>query len=154
MIKLIPLIVSLTISLGTGAVSGYLTRNSMDIYKSLIQPPLAPPPWLFPVVWTVLYFLMGISAYLIYQSKSIHKQPALRQYAIQLAFNFVWPLIFFLWQRYLLAFIWLLALWLLVIQMIKKFNKVNRLAAQLQIPYVIWLTFAAYLNLGVYLLNR
>ena len=154
MIKLKPLIFSLLISLGTGAVSGFLTRNAISVYQNLKQPPLSPPPVLFPVVWTVLFFLMGISAYLIYMSKSPKKQAALRLYLLQLAINFVWPLIFFLWHYYLFAFIWLVMLWLLVALMIKKFYKINPVAANLQVPYLVWLTFAAYLNLGVYLLNR
>lgn len=154
MIRLKPLIISLLISLGTGGLSGFLTRNAMDTYRILVQPPLAPPPTIFPVVWTVLYFLMGISAYLIYVSKSGTKRKALQLYAVQLAVNFVWPFIFFMAQKYFLAFIWLTILWFLVFEMISSFYKIKRTAALLQIPYLIWLTFAGYLNLAIYFLNR
>ncbi|HWP51137.1 MAG TPA: TspO/MBR family protein [Clostridia bacterium] len=153
MIRLKPLLFSLLISLGTGSLSGFLTRNAMQTYQTLVQPPLAPPPAIFPVVWTVLYFLMGVSAYLIYVSKSADKQRALRLYAAQLAVNFVWPFVFFLAQRYLLAFVVLVVLWLLVFEMIRSFYSINRTAALLQIPYLLWLTFAGYLNLAIYFLN-
>ena len=148
------LIISLAISLGAGALSGFLAGDSMGLYQNLEQPPLSPPGWIFPVVWTILYTLMGISAYLIYTSDSPGRNSALRIYAIQLAVNFLWSFIFFNKQMYLLAFIWLVLLWVLILMMIKSFSKINKTAAYLQIPYLIWVTFAGYLNLGVYLLNR
>lgn len=154
MIRLKPLVLSLLISLGTGGLSGFLTRNAMQTYQSLVQPPYAPPPSIFPIVWTILYFLMGISAYLIYVSKSADKKQALGLYAAQLAVNFAWPFIFFIAQQYLLAFICLVVLWLIVFKMIYSFYKINKRAALLQIPYIVWLTFAGYLNLAIYLLNR
>lgn len=154
MIRLKPLVLSLLISLGTGGLSGYLTRNAMQTYQSLVQPPYAPSPSIFPVIWTILYFLMGISVYLIYVSKSANKKQALGLYAAQLAINFAWPFIFFIANQYLLAFICLVVLWLIVFKMIYSFYKINKRAALLQIPYILWLTFAGYLNLGIYLLNR
>jgi len=154
MIRLKPLVLSLIISLGTGGLSGFLTRNAMQTYQMVVQPPYAPPSYIFPIVWTILYFLMGISAYLIYVSKSADKKQALGLYAAQLAVNFVWPFIFFVAQQYLLAFICLVVLWLLVFSMILSFHKICRMAALIQIPYILWLTFAGYLNLGIYLLNR
>ncbi len=154
MIRLKPLVLSLLISLGTGGLSGFLTRNAMQTYQSLVQPPYAPSPSIFPVIWTILYFLMGISAYLIYVSKSANKKQALGLYAAQLAVNFAWPFIFFIAKQYLLAFICLVVLWLIVFKMINSFHKINKRAALLQIPYILWLTFAGYLNLGIYLLNR
>ncbi len=154
MIRLKPLILSLIISLGTGGLSGFLTRNAMQTYQTLVQPPYAPPSNIFPVAWTILYFLMGISAYLIYVSKSANKKQALVLYAAQLAVNFVWPFIFFVVQQYLLAFICLVVLWLLVYKMILSFYKISSKAALIQVPYILWLTFAGYLNLGIYLLNR
>lgn len=154
MIRLKPLISSLLISLGVGGVSGFLTRNSMEVYKSLAQPPYAPSAAVFPIVWTMLYFLMGVSAYMIYVSNSPQKYRALTIYAAQLAVNFVWPLIFFGARRYLLAFVWLVILWLLVIEMIRSFYKIKPYAAYIQIPYLLWITFAGCLNLAIYLLNK
>lgn len=156
-IKWKSLIISLLIPLGVGALSGFLTKNNTEIYKMLIQPPLSPPSIVFPIVWTLLFLLMGISSYLIYNSKtsnSTDKKSALIVYGIQLIVNFVWSLLFFNMQAYLFAFIWLVLLWLLIILMIIKFSKINKPAALLQLPYLLWVTFAGYLNLGIWLLNR
>ena len=147
------LLISLLISLGVGALSGILTQNSVEVYGQLNLPPLSPPSWVFPVVWTILFVLMGISAYIVYMSKSPYTKGALAVYFLQLAVNFIWPFIFFSAQAYLFALIWLIFLWLLVIFMIKLFYEISPLAAKLQIPYLIWLTFAAYLNLMVVILN-
>lgn len=147
------LLISLLVSLGVGALSGFLTKNSVKVYSQLNLSSLAPPSWVFPVVWTILFVLMGISAYIIYMSKSPYTKGALAVYFLQLAVNFIWPLIFFSAQAYLFALIWLIFLWLLVILMIKMFYKISPAAAILQIPYLIWLTFAAYLNLMVVILN-
>ncbi|MGE4213612.1 MAG: TspO/MBR family protein [Anaerotignaceae bacterium] len=147
------LLVSLLISLGVGALSGILTKNSVNVYGQLNLPPLSPPSWVFPVVWTILFVLMGISSYIIYTSKSQNTKGALAIYFLQLVVNFIWPLIFFGAQEYLFAFIWLIFLWLLVVLMINMFYKISPIAALLQIPYLIWLTFAAYLNLMVVILN-
>lgn len=149
-----PLIISLLISIGTGAVSGLLTQSNTFIFQNIKKPPLAPPGALFPVVWTVLYILMGISAYLIYTADYEDKSRALWIYGIQLAINFFWTIIFFNLRNYLFAFIWILLLWVSVLFMITEFRKINKLAAQLQIPYFIWITFAAYLSAGIWLLNR
>ena len=148
------LVVSILISVGVGALSALLTRNSMDVYEKVIQPPLSPPSWIFPVVWTILFILMGISAYLIYISDSFYRNSALRIYATQLVVNFFWSIIFFNLEMYLLSFLWLLLLLLLIILMIMSFFKINKTAAYLQIPYLLWVTFAGYLNLGIYLLNK
>lgn len=153
-IKWKELIISIAISVGVGALSGFLTRNSMSLFQQLIKPPLSPPGWIFPIVWTILFTLMGISAYIIYQSDSKEKEEALRIYALQLMVNFFWSLVFFNWQAYLLAFIILIILWLLIFLMIRKFSEINPCAGKLQIPYLLWVTFAGYLNLGIYLLNK
>lgn len=149
-----PLILSILISVGVGVLSSFFTSNSMGLYDNLEKPPLSPPGWLFPVVWTILYVLMGISAYLVYRSDSPEKGRALVIYATQLLVNAVWPILFFNLQAYLFAFLWLLLLMALVILMIRSFYKVDPRAAYLQIPYLLWLVFAGYLNLMVYLLNR
>lgn len=148
------LIISLVISLGVGGLSALLTKDSMDIYEKIIQPPLSPPSIVFPIVWTALFVLMGISAYLVYINHNKNSRNALYVYAAQLFVNFFWTIIFFNMQMYLFAFIWLILLWVLVIFMIIKFFGVSRLAAYLQIPYLVWLTFAAYLNLAIWLLNK
>lgn len=148
------LIVSILISVGVGALAGFFTRNSMEVYENLIQPPLSPPSWVFPVVWTILYILMGMSAYLIYRSDSIYRNSALRIYAVQLIVNFFWTIIFFNLEMYLFAFLWLLLLLVLIILMIYSFSKINKTAAYLQIPYLLWVIFAGYLNFGIYWLNK
>jgi len=139
-----------------GALSGWLSRDGMQIFSaSISQPPLSPPAFLFPIVWGVLYALMGIGAARIYLSpQSTERSMALNVYITQLIFNFFWSLIFFNAQAYLFAFFWLLILLFLVLWMILSFLKVDPLSAKLQIPYLLWLSFAAYLNLGVWYLNR
>ena len=152
-IKWKELIISLIIPLAIGGLSAFLTRNSMDVYSNINQPPLAPPSILFPIVWTILFTLMGISSYLVYVSNAKNKREALALYGVQLVVNFIWPLIFFNMQAYFASFLWLLLLWVLVALMIWQFYKAKPLAAYLQIPYILWLTFAAYLNLAIFLMN-
>ena len=148
-------LIFLAIPLTVGTLSGVLF-SAGDEYGAMVKPMLAPPAWLFPIVWTVLFTLMGISSYLIYREHVSRgeKKTALIIYGIQLLVNFFWPLFFFKLGTYLFAFIWLILLWILVLIMILKFTKINKTAGFLQIPYILWLTFAAYLNLAVYLLNR
>ncbi|MBR0184317.1 MAG: tryptophan-rich sensory protein [Clostridia bacterium] len=144
---------NLAISLGTGILSALITRNSMDTYKNLNLPKLAPPSILFPIVWTILFILMGISAYIIYESNSDQKQNALTIYGIQLLVNFIWPILFFNLELYLFSFVWIILLWLLIILMINSFKKISNVAAYLQIPYLLWVTFASYLNFMIYYNN-
>ncbi len=150
------LIKSIALPLLVGLISGLLTRNAMQDFQTLVKPPLAPPGWLFPVVWTILYTLMGISAYLIQTSSADPetKSDALMIYRYQLIVNFLWPVLFFSFGWYLFAFAWILLLWGLVILMIWDFSKISKTAAYLNIPYLIWLTFAAYLNGAIWWLNR
>lgn len=154
MIRLKSLLKSLAISLGTGILSAIFTMGSMDIYKSINKPSLSPPSWLFTIVWTILFILMGISSYLVYESVSDRKDIALKVYGLQLIFNFLWTIIFFNVKLYLFSFFWLLLLWVLILIMILFFYKIKPIAAYLQIPYFLWTTFAAYLNLMIYVLNR
>ena len=142
-----PLLISLLISLGTGVIAGFLTFTSMEQYQEMSPPPLSPPGWVFPVVWLLLYALMGIAAYRIYMKDP--KAKALKLYLIQLAINFLWPIFFFNFGWQLFAAVWLLLLWYLVFVMIKEFAKIDEGAAKLMIPYLIWLTFAAYLNIAI-----
>ena len=141
------LLTCLAVPLGVGAVSGFLTQGSMDAFEKLNQPPLAPPGWVFPVVWLILYALMGIAAYRIYMKDP--KAEVLKLYLIQLAVNFLWPILFFNFGWQLFAVVWLLLLWYLVLVMIKEFAKIDEGAAKLMIPYLIWLTFASYLNIAI-----
>jgi len=139
-----------------GLVAGLITREATEIYKTTIEkPPLSPPAILFPIVWAVLYALMGVSAARVsLEPKSKNTKNALYIYGAQLAFNFFWSIIFFNFQAFGFAFFWLVALWALILVMILKFRKIDELAGNLQIPYLVWVTFAGYLNLGVWLLNR
>ena len=150
-----PYLISAGIALGVGALSGLLSMDAMENYAQFItEPPLSPPGWLFPVVWTILYTLMGISAARVWLAKeSVARSTGLNLYVAQLIVNFFWSLIFFNAQAFGFAVLWLLLLWVLVFLMILQFYKVDKLAAYLQIPYLIWLTFAAYLNIGVWYLN-
>lgn len=126
----------------------------MQQYESLIKPILSPPGWLFPVVWTALYILMGIASSIVWNSRGYGKDTAITIYAVQLAFNFLWPIFFFVFGARLLAFFWLVVLILLVLLCIKYFSDISTLSAWLLLPYFLWLLYAAYLNLGVYILNR
>lgn len=150
------LAIGVLIPLAVGGISSLLTKDSMEAFAKLNQPPLSPPKWLFPVAWSILYALMGIASYLIYRqgTEKPEVKNALRLYGLQLLFNFLWPVFFFRFDWFLFSFFWLLALWLQVISLISQAGKIDKTARNLLIPYLIWLTFAAYLNLGVYLLNR
>lgn len=152
--KIKALVVSILISLGVGALAGFLTMRGMEAFDQMAKPDIVPPNWVFPVVWTILYTLMGISAYLVYRTDSPYRSSALKIYGIQLVMNFLWTIIFFNMQMYLLAFVWILLLAGMIVLMILSFYQVNRTAAYLQIPYLLWTLFAAYLNFSIYLLNR
>lgn len=149
------IILSILVAEAVGALSGFLTREGMKLFTDAVaQPPLSPPPLLFPIVWSILYALMGYGSARIWLSTpSPDRSRALNLYAIQLVVNFFWSLIFFNAQAFGFAFFWLLLLWGLVLLMILAFDKIDPLSAKLQVPYLIWLTFAAYLNLGVWYLN-
>ena len=149
------LIKSVVLPLAVGFLASLLTRQSMQMFSTLNKPPLSPPAILFPIVWTILYTLMGIGFYLVITSDGDEEdiKKAIRVYGIQLIVNFLWPTFFFNFQWYLFSFIWLVFLWVLVIVMLIRFSKVSKTAAFINIPYLIWLTFAAYLNLGIFLLN-
>lgn len=148
-------LISIAIPLIVGGLSAFITRGNMNLYSTINQPHLAPPDWVFPVVWTVLYILMGISLYIVSNSKAdyIDKRRAYILFGAQLFFNFIWSPIFFCAQKFLLAFVVLMILWLFTAGMILNFYKISKSAGLLQIPYLIWLTFAGYLNFAIYLLN-
>ncbi len=149
-----PLIIALLIPLLVGGFSALLT-GGMDTFKILDKPPLSPPSWVFPVAWTILYLLMGFASYLVYTASApaYKKNNALLFYGIQLFFNFFWSIIFFAWEMYTFAFVWLMIMWVLIIITTVKFWKISKPAGYLMIPYLLWVTFAAYLNLGIAILN-
>ncbi len=147
------LVVCLLLPLAVGGLAAFLTRNSMDLFAMVKKPPLSPPGWLFPVVWTILYLLMGFASYLVLVAEKPGRT-AWKFYLAQLAFNFVWPILFFHLQMYLLSFVWLLLLWILILVTILWFTRSSRLAGYLLIPYLLWVTFAGYLNVGIYILNQ
>jgi len=150
------LVICIAIPLLVGGLSTLLTGGAMEDFSMLRKPPLSPPGWLFPVVWTILYTLMGISSYLVAVSDANEKDKyeALVLYGYQLAVNFLWPTFFFNFEWYLFSLAWLILLWVLVVLMIEKFWKIDKRAAWLNVPYLIWLTFATYLNAGIWWLNR
>lgn len=150
------LVVCIAIPLAVGGVAALLTRGAVTGFSALEKPPFAPPAWLFPVVWTILYTLMGISSYMISEAKAsdVEKEKALTVYFYQLTVNFLWPIFFFNFGWYLFSFFWILLLWLLVLHMIRLFATIHKPSAWLNLPYIVWLTAAAYLNFGVWWLNR
>lgn len=170
------LVISVLIPLLVGSIAGLSTMGGMEQFQSLRKPSLAPPAWIFPVVWTILYLLMGISFYLIYTSEcrgnrrereeinsqcakknqctSLQKNNALQLYGYQLVVNFLWPVLFFNFGWYGFSYLWLILLWILVARMIWEFDKISQTAALLNLPYLFWLGIAGYLNLSVWILNR
>ena len=149
------LIKNLAIPLLVGALAGFLTKNDVKEFMATAkQPFFTPPGWVFPVVWTILYALMGFAAYIIENTSSARKGRALTIYYIQLFINFVWSFIFFSSGNYLFAFIWIILLLIFVIATILEFKMIKSRAAYFLIPYLIWVSFAAVLNFSVYLLNK
>ena len=146
------LLFSIFIPVFLGSFIGFLTAPFNDYYE-IVLPSFAPPGILFPIIWTILYILMGISSYIIVVSKTSNKYDALFIYGIQLIINLFWSIWFFVFKFYLLSFIWILLLIAFVGIMIKKFYEISKLSAYLQLPYLLWLVFAGILNISVYLLN-
>ena len=148
------LLICLAIPLAVGGL-GALLGGGMDTYQTLHQPPLSPPGWLFPIVWTILYLLMGWASYriLVSDAPREERKKALTFYGIQLFLNFLWPVVFFGLGWYWAAFILLLALWVMIYLTMHLFGLIDDTAENLLIPYLLWVTFAGYLNLGVALLN-
>ncbi len=135
-------------------LGGIVTYIGMAKFQKVVQPPLSPPTFLFPVVWSILFLLMAIGATLVYDSDDSSSPKALFVYTIQLTMNFWWCVLFFGFGLYFVSFIWLLLLLLAVFIMTVLFYRVSKTAGLLQIFYIVWLLFAAYLNFGVWFLNR
>lgn len=152
---------AIAIPLGGGFIISLFTRDAMSKFSSFNQPPLAPPAWLFPVAWTILYILMGLASYFIWKKgydsrkaadKSASKT-ALIIYGVQLVFNFIWTPLFFSLGWYWFAFAWLMVMWVLIIVLMVLTYRISRPAFWMLLPYIIWCTFAAYLNCGIAILN-
>lgn len=142
------------IPLAGGGLSGLVSMEGMKEFSRLAQPPLSPPALLFPIAWTVLYLLMGVGAAMVYLNEETDRKPPLTLFALQLGVNLLWSPLFFALKLRFIAFIWLLVLLGLAGRMAWVFKKVRPAAGYLQIPYLLWLVFAAYLNFGTWLLNR
>lgn len=149
------LLLSLAIPLTVGGLSALASGGFSDSYSELVQPPFAPPGWVFPVVWTILYILMGISLYRILTAPVAprEKRFPVILFGVQLLLNFLWPILFFRLEMRLSAFFLLLLLWIFILLTIRFFSRIDEKAGDLLLPYILWVTFAGYLNLGVFLLN-
>lgn len=141
--------------LAVGGLAAVLTKDNMVMFELINKPPLSPPGWLFPVAWTILYILMGLASYWAFSANASEKakRAGLLYYALSLALNFAWPILFFNYDKYLIAFITLLFMWLFILLATVQFGKADKRAALAMLPYLLWTSFAGYLNLGVYLLN-
>ncbi len=154
--KIKPYIIAIAIPLAVGVISALLTMGSMDIYEEINTPSFAPPSILFPIVWTVLYILMGVSSAMVYtQRKNNYKEArlGLTAYGISLFFNFFWSIIFFNLRAFDISFFWLLAMLFFIIKYTASYYKINKAASLLQIPYILWTVFAGALNYAIWMLN-
>ena len=160
-LNVVKLIIAILIPLLVGGLSAFLTKDAMVMFDAIKKPPLSPPGIVFPIVWSILYVLMGIARYSLYnldEQKLSEEQIKFRNYTlviydIQLFFNFFWSIIFFKFSMYKFAFLWLIVLWVLVFIFIKNALKLNKISAYLMIPYLLWITFAGYLNVAIAILN-
>ena len=154
-VQVVALITALIIPLLVGGFSALLTAEDMKIYETMNHPPLAPPGWVFPIAWTLLYAMMGLASYMIYISDAEpeRKRKALWLYAAQLAMNLFWSTLFFTYSRYLISLIWLLAMWGLILIAAIRFYRIKRAAGLMMGVLFLWTTFAAYLNLACYVMS-
>ncbi len=151
--KVRKIVLAIAIPLLVGGLSALITMNSMNLFDTIAKPPLAPPKWLFPLVWTILYIMMGISSYLLFKANSEESREALILYGVQLFFNFWWSIIFFNLKAFWFAAIWLLIMCIIILNLVVKSKKINDGAFWLLIPYLLWCTFALYLNFSIAVLN-
>ncbi len=151
------LVIAIAIPLIVGIISGFITKDATKSFESINKPALSPPSIVFPIVWTILYILMGISSYIIYINNSLYDEENRKKYLIiyiiQLIFNFFWSIIFFNLKQYYFALVWLLILWSLIIMLLYYSKKINKYAFYLLIPYIVWVTIAGYLNIMIAILN-
>lgn len=155
--NIISLVIAVAIPLIIGGVSAALTNGTMTTFNSVKKPPLSPPGWLFPIAWTILYILMGLASYFIFKISDEgfagSRKAFLTVYAVQLVLNFFWTIIFFNAGQYYLAFVWLVVMWILVLVCIVLAFKMSKVAGWMLIPYILWCTFAAYLNIMIAIKN-
>ena len=149
------LFICLLLPLAIGGISGYATASGIhDWYITLHKPSFNPPNYLFGPVWTLLYLLMGVSLFIIWRSNQGRKRnEALKIFAIQITFNFLWSFLFFRFNLVGVAFMDILVIWFSIVLMIFIFRRVNKIAAYLQIPYLLWVTYGTTLNGAIWLLN-
>lgn len=153
--RILPFTLFPAIALGTGWLSSTLTRYGLEnVYPNLLKSPLTPPGYVFPIAWTILYLLMGIGMAMVWNKSPQDRVPTLRLWAFQLVLNFFWSILFFGWNNPLGALLCLAVLFLAVLLMTLRFYSVSPAASWLQLPYLLWLLFAGYLNGAVWLLNR
>lgn len=154
-IRVFPLVIAILIPISVGAFSALLTAGDMTLYGTVNHPPLAPPGWLFPIAWTILYVLMGLASYQVYTSDadSEQKRKALLFFASQLVMNLFWSTLFFTYGRYLISLIWLIAMWVLTLICVIRFYKIRRSAGLMMGVLLLWTTFAAYLNMAYYIMS-
>lgn len=155
-VNLRKLVSSLAIPLAVEFLSWFFTRNSMDVYAELNSPPLAPPGWVFPVVWTILYVLMGLALYEVRMARGgnrIEKTRGYKLFGLQLAFNFLWTILFFRFGLYGFSAIWLGIMIVLIALNTLSFARIVPKAGAMLLPYLLWSLFALYLNIGVFILN-
>lgn len=146
---------SLALTLGAGFFAAFLTNGTYEVYETLNKPPLSPPGWVFAVVWSILYIMMGIALYAVRESSGCRglKADAYRVFAVQLILNIGWPIVFFVFRAYLLSVIWLCVLIGFVFATVRLFWTINKCGGRLLVPYLIWCLYALYLNVGIYILN-
>ena len=154
-VRVFTLICALVIPLLVGGFSAFLTSEDMKIYGMMNHPPLSPPAWVFPIVWTILYTMMGLASYFVLVSDTDpeKKRKALLFYAAQLAMNLFWSTLFFTYRRYLISLIWLLAMWVLILICTVRFCRIRKASGLMMGGLFVWTTFAAYLNLGWYVMS-
>jgi tryptophan-rich sensory protein len=152
--KIKPYVIFLLIVFAVSALCSVVTAYGMPHYDELQKPALTPHRNVFAVVWNIIYVLMGIGAALVWKSSSPDRQHAMLLFGLQLAINLLWTIFFFGMKAPFFALCWLIALWIIVLNMIWSYYPISRAAALMQLPYLFWLTFAGYLNLGIWVLNR
>ena len=157
--KLKPYIISLLFTFAIALFSNFVVGESTSMYDTIAKPALSPPPYVFGIVWPILYTLMAIGAGLVYTTECVtskcteRKQSAILLYVVQLIVNGIWPILFFRFELFTLAFLCIVVLWLLILKMVYDFYKINKVAGYLIVPYLLWVTFATYLNLMIARLN-
>ncbi len=149
------LIIAIALPLLVGFLSSFATMGNIDTFDKIIKPPFTPPAEIFPIAWTFLFILMGIASFLVYTSDSSEEKinNALSVYAAQLFINFFWSIFFFNFELYLFSFFWLVLLWVFIVFTILLFYKISKIASFLLLPYLLWVSFAGYLNFAIFLIN-